>query len=286
MPRANDMTHWPEIACQRGCAEHPTKIVPIHLGGPTRYRDLTPIPNRFAMDFEIMVWDTDRTPVDGGAYCPARDAVSETIISHGVWEPRETVVMMLLWEAIERCVFFDFGAQIGWFSTIAEMRGVPTHAWEADSATANVLARNLAQSSIATFTQQTSVIHRDRITTALDPLNPSQSHAPIVAKIDVEGAERDVIRILEAPIALGLVEALLMEVSPVFNDSYPDLVADLIDRGYEAYLMPPKHHPPHRLDSLADLAPEHISRIGVREVVASWHQEDVLFVQGGVEAWT
>lgn len=275
MTHPNEMVHWDEIRCQRGCESHPTRKVQIHLGGPTKYRDLTSIPPRFAMDFEIEVWDTDQTPVDGGPYCPARDAVSETIISHGVWEPRETVVILLALEALGAgAQLIDIGAQVGWFSKVAIAFRNVAAAWEADDDVATLLARNIGGD-----------VHRERIGPDTSTLDVDRPVLPSVAKIDIEGAEADAIRALEPFIEDDALPFILMEVSPVFNDSYPDLVADLIDRGYEAYLMPPKANPPHQITSLANLVPEHVSRIGVREVVASWHQEDVLFVKGGVEAW-
>lgn len=283
MPHPNDMTIWSDITCQRGCAEHPTHVVNVRLGGPTRYADLTPIPNRFTTEFPMKIWNTTVTPVDGGPYCPARDAVSETILSHGVWEPQETTVLMLLWEALGQPVFFDFGAQVGWFSTIAARMGLRVHAWEADPDVARVLAWNLAAADLDLSTER---VHVERITPGSDPLTYIDDK-PIVAKVDVEGAEADVIRVLGNTISTGMLKALMVEMSPVFNDTYPDIAASLVDRGYRAYLMPGKKNPPWVLKQIGDLAPfeiEWVNEAHLREEVASWHQEDVVFILGGIEA--
>ena len=300
MPHERDMTHWDEIRCQRGCDNHPTRTVQIHLGGPTKYRDLTSIPERFAMDFEIEVWDTAQTPVDGGPYCPARDAVSETIISHGVWEPRETTVLLLAWEALGwDCEFVDIGAQIGWFTWLANHKGIDAYAVEADPAVASVLEQNIHPGL-------TEIINLRMGADIPDWFPGPISHPYVVAKIDIEGAEEAAVVALSERVGLQRVPFILMEVSPVFNDSYPDLVADLMSRGYSAYLMPPKAAPPIQINSLASLVPYEIcpgayrplkgdgtpafrSSVdldAVREVVAGWHQEDLLLVRGGVEAWT
>ena len=294
MPHERDMTHWDEIGCQRGCDNHPTRTVQIHLGGPTAYRDLTPIPERFAMEFDIEVWDTDRTPVDGGPYCPARDAVSETIISHGVWEPRETTVLLLALECFDaRCVFVDIGAQVGWFSAVA-MKVGDKHAvaYEADATVAKVCHNNLRKIwSDFGGAGPTQKVYTQRITEATPPLDDEYIVHPdtiLVVKIDIEGAEAEAVRVLEPEIDDERVPFILMEVSPVFNDSYPDLVTDLIARGYSAYLMPPKQTPPVAIDDLMDLVPYQLYG-DLNEIAAqveSWHQEDVVFVHGGVEAWS
>ena len=51
-----------------------------------------------------------------------------------------------------------------------------------------------------------------------------------LAKIDVEGAERDAVRMLWPSIEAGMVDHLLVEVSPVFDDYSPHPVSDLVER--------------------------------------------------------
>lgn len=280
------MTDWSEIRCERGCDNHPTRLVNIQLGGPTAYGDLTPIPQRFARSFEIEVWDTDLTPVDNDPHwCPAHDAVSETILALGVWEPQETAVLMMCWEAIQSpATFVDFGAQIGWFSTLAatfpHLRVVCI---EADPDVCEVLDRNVGRTGLVPGRLMGI---RRRIGPRSRAISFPNDDLKIV-KIDIEGAEADAIRVLKPEIDAKNVPFILMEVSPCFNDTYPELVTSLMDLGYHAYCLPPKQRPPVVLDQLTDLLPFRI--VGdsgeVAEQVASWHQRDVLFALHGVTPW-
>jgi hypothetical protein len=235
----------------------------------------------------MTVWDTDLMPVDHDPlWCPAHDAVSETLIALGVWEPQNTVVLMLAWEACagDDLWFYDIGAQLGWFSSVAGRAGVKTYAVEADPLVAEVLARNIARND-----------------TTLDPFGHPWSQSlcyrikaetpgfaidhTIVMKIDIEGAEADAIHIYKNSIDAGRVPYILMEVSPCFGPGYPELVTSLMDRGYHAYNMPPKQTPPVVIDQLSDLLPYRI--VGdfgeVWDEVASWRQRDVFFALGGIE---
>jgi hypothetical protein len=277
------MTEWDSIGCQRGCESHPTRLVDVHLGGMTRYHDYTPIPNRFAMDFTLEVWDTDLMPVDHDpVWCPAHDAVSETIIALGVWEPQETTVLLLAWEALDwKCEFVDVGCQIGWFTAIANKRGVDVTAFEADGQVWEVAQRN-AHPGL-------TEIHHTRVGEWTPPEEVLAHVQPqVVAKIDIEGAEEHAIRMLGPLIDEGRVPFILMEVSPCFNDSYPELVTSLLDRGYHAYNLPPKQNPPVRIDQLADLLPYRL--VGdygeVVDQVAAIRQCDMVFVLGGVAEWS
>ena len=271
------MTDWSEIGCQRGCAEHPTRIVDIHLGGPTPYHDYTPIPNRFACEFQMEVWDTDQMPVDDNPlWCPAHDAVSETILALGVWEPQNTTVLMLAWEAVgDDCVFLDIGMQLGWFSQVAGALSTASVGVEADPIVVELLER-----------RDLTVVH-ERIEAGWHLGGELSGDARMVVKIDIEGAEEHAVAGLAEFIDAGQVPFILMEVSPVFNDSYPELVTSLMDRGYHAYNMPPKQIPPVKIDQLTDLLPYRlVGDFGeVWDEVASWDQRDVLFVMDGVEAW-
>lgn len=266
MAHANDMTHWDVICCQRGCTEHPTRVVPVHLGGPTKYRDLPPIPYRFSMDFDFEVWDTDQTPVDGGPYCPARDAVSETILSHGVWEPTETIVMLDVFRRLPNLSgFIDIGAQLGWFSVLAAESGMSVYAVEADPDVASVLDRNLQNRPTIPVVSQ----HRIANDSLLGLEAVGDPH--VAVKIDVEGAEPEAVAALAG--ILHCVDYMMIEVTPVFDADYTDMIYRLFDAGFIAGLLPHKARPAPRLDSLLDLE-------WIKEPFApAWHQENVLFAR-------
>lgn len=272
MNHPNNMTAWDEIRCQRGHDEHRSLMASVSLGGPTGYHDLTSIPLDLRVDFHMLVWDPARHPVDGGPYCPAHDVVSETIDNIGCWEPRETTMMLRAFGAPGRH-FVDFGSQIGWYSMIAACRGQHVHAFEADAANSELMLQSLKFNGFADVD-----FIRGRVgssTPTLDVLD-----APIsVAKIDLEGAEDQAVRVLGPNLDAGNVEAMMIEISPCFDDYYPALVRDLMDRGFRAFKLPPKHDPPYEIDGTpASLARWELTG-DVEVQVASWHQEDVWFVR-------
>jgi hypothetical protein len=271
------MTEWPEIRCQRGCEEHHAAQRIVHLGGKTPYADLTSIPLDLTIEFEMMVWDTWLTPVDGGPYCPARDAVSETIASTGVWEPRETVMALRVFKENPGGTFLDFGAQIGWFSLLAALHGLDVWAFEADPDCAELIVA----SAILNRVDDKILVWEERVETGVKPMVCTGPIA--LVKIDLEGAENEAIRMLKPAIEDGLVERMMIEVSPVFDDYYPDLVADLIfDGGFRAFLLPAKQRPAIQLTGdPKDLLPYELlgNESGIKTRVASWHQEDVWFVR-------
>lgn len=271
------MTGWEMISCQRGHEQHDTREIVVSLGGPTKYRDLPSIPRRFADTFEMEIWDTARYPVDDGLWCPAHDAVSETLVSHGIWEPAETTLMLEAFRYVD--TFVDIGAQLGWYSVLAARAGLNVVAFEADLDVAAVCNRNMARHAhlLAHFG-----VHIVRVGPEAGQL-VSPSNERIAVKIDIEGAEADAVAMLAG--AMDNIDFMLIEISPVFNDTYPDLVAGLIELGFNAYLVPTKQFPPASLQILPDdLA---IWDLGsdleeVRATVGGWHQQNVLFVRDGV----
>ncbi len=283
MTRTNDMTTWPSIGCERGCAEHHVRRVELDLAHQHGYADLAQVPADLAVRFTMDIWDTARHPVDGGPYCPAHDAVSETILSHRIWEPRETILTLAVLRGARRdqC-FVDMGCQIGWYSLLALTSDVRTIAVDADT-------DNLAMLLVSAGLNGYGDLEVRPI--RLGPETPEWERQPIrLAKLDIEGAERSGIRALAPSIDAGLVDHLMIEVSPVFKRDtdptyYPDLVCDLIDAGYEAYLLPSKSRPPRPFTTAADyLAPyrfDQLWRADLRAMIEGWHQEDCWFRRVG-----
>lgn len=266
MTHPNNMARWDEpISCRRD-HEHHTREVTIDLTQPHGYADLGRIPRRLADQigrFPLVIWDPDRHPVDGGPYCPAHDAVSETIVSHRIWEPRETALVLDVLEQPDEHpgAFCDFGAQLGWYSTLAGQLGRTVYAWEADPANRALLDLNLDA------TAEHAWRLGKRVTA--ESILPGDLRHVRLAKLDLEGAERDAIRLLWPLIEHDLVDHLLVECSPVFEPYYPDMLDDLIAAGFAAYRLPPKRQPPVSLDDPA----EYLTPIGPDDL--DLHQEDV-----------
>lgn len=271
-----------EMGCQRGCAEHVTRTVTVDLAHHG-YDDYTQIPKRFAQKFDLDVWDTRITPVDGGPYCPARDCVSDAIVGSFCWEPLETTVLLCCFEQCPGGLFIDFGSQIGWYSTLAAISGLNVTAVDSDPACVTLTALNLERHRAMLAL---SGAHLEVLDEQTAPIDHAWNDQPVdvVAKIDVEGAEIHAIRKIRPLIDSGLVKYMLIEITPSFADYYPDLIWDLIQSGYSAYKMPDKQVPPVVIDQLADLRPYVVTgtKAKVRKTVASWSQENLLFVLGGI----
>ena len=271
----NNMTVWDKIECIRGCGGHVVRQhVPIKLDGPTGYTDCTDIPHRFAREFLLNVWDTNVHPVDGGPYCPAHDAVSETILSRGVWEPRETTLMMQVCSTANMGdVMIDMGAQLGWYSLIAATFGLSVIAFEADPANAALLTQNfLLNDMLHLLTLHNTRIGRRTLPIELD------SHVRFV-KIDLEGAELDAVMMLSSYLQDKTIDHMMIEVSPCFDDYYPNLVTSIMRMGYRAFMLPPKRRPPIQLDTPEVALKPYELVHNVKTRVASWHQEDVWFMR-------
>lgn len=263
------MTTWPTIECTRGHGRHKTRQVSVNLFQPHGYDDLAQIPMELQRRFAMYVWDPDVYPVDGGPYCPAHDAVSETIVNTGIWEPQETnLTLRVCASGTADQYVLDFGSQIGWFSLLAAAVGREVIAYDADPECIRLLGENAALNGWG------NRIHPRCLRFAPNGPWPVATTQPVrLAKIDVEGAEDQVVKYLMPTIERGLVDHILMEVSPVFADYYPALLGELMDAGYEAYRFPPKHVPAIPLENPeTDLLPY---RLTTTDTVQFWHQEDV-----------
>lgn len=278
-PNKNDMRTWSTISCQAGHDSHATRNVDLVLCGPTAYTDLAPIPEYLAAAFTLNVWDYTQY-ADCDVYCPGHDAVSQTLATLGVWEPCETSLLLDAFRnAPKGSRFLDFGAQIGYFSILAANSGIRTLAFEADPECADLIAENARLNHVD---DRVTVVNTrvDEDTAPLALTSPVR-----VVKIDLEGAEDQAIRVCQPLLLAGLVDYVLMEVSPVFDSYYGDLLVDLRDMGYIPHLTPPKRTPPHLLESPLDdvkMFKLDYTDADLRAEVASWHQENVWLVREGL----
>ena len=162
-------------------------------------------------------------------YCPAQDIISQMIDRQGAWERNESKLFVdILTPPPEGKVVLDFGCQIGWYSTIAAAYGYEVAAIDVSRENLQLAAVNIA--ALATEPYQTY------LGTVGEHASTFAAELPVrIAKIDIEGAERYAIDMLTPTLEAGNVDYLLMEVSPVFNDTYPALMKRLFGLGYVAF---------------------------------------------------
>ena len=204
--RARPMTAFD--GCQRGHSSHATRRVEIELGGRTPYHDYPSIPTRLGRRFVMDVYEAEAyIDWEDARYCPGQDAVSETIVGLGLWEPRETILTLTVCSSpAEGCVI-DFGAHIGWFTLLAASCGRAVGSFECDRENYRLLHSNLVLNGWAD-----QVIE---INETIDATSPELEPGPIrLAKLDVEGAEYDAIRMLWPSIEGGTLDHLMVEIEP------------------------------------------------------------------------
>lgn len=253
----NDMTKWEEIGCKLD-HRHDTRNVEVDLSHPHGYHDYPQLPSDLAVRFNMDIWDWRQyTTVTN--YCPAHDAVSETIDTLGIWEPVETILALQVFStAGEDAQFIDLGSQIGWFSHLAQAMDVEPVGFDADNDCVQLLRRQFFSATQLRFGVEKV---------------PQITVDARLMKMDLEGAEGAAIDAFWPSISSGKVDHILMEVSPCFNNSYPDLLRLVVDQGYELYSLPPKRIPPHDLyDPATHLT--HIPRNTISAFVDSFDQAD------------
>lgn len=177
----------------------------------------------------MIAYDADRYE-DQHGFCPADDIVSRQLVIQGRWEAANHVALQrfrVLDNPEPGEIVIDVGCQVGWYTTMAARAGFEVLAVDAvqeslDMAEANGGSR---------VTPCRAWLDQD--TPGLDPVG-----APPVrlVKADIEGNEEHALRVVWPLITAGLVDHLLLELSPVFNDTYPALVAQIRGEGYRAWL--------------------------------------------------
>jgi hypothetical protein len=262
-----------------GCPHHSahlTQNLSILLDGQPGLPDVPAIPQRLRRRLPLMVFRYDL--YRGLANCLGNDVVSEGITTQGIWEGYETVLVLdILDRPSPGAYVMDIGSQLGWYSALARYRW-PIIAID-NEGEALTLTWDNAHSLLGTppFTVCQGWIDEDA------PIIPAKAEPIHFAKIDIEGNEVHAVRMLSDLFLAGKVDYALIEISPVFNDTYPDLVEWLADCEYGVFQIPPKgwaYTQEYSEDPLGTLLRHcEIPGKGRREYVAGLRQENFVFVR-------
>jgi hypothetical protein len=206
----------PVLECEAGHAEHDTITLDTDIG-----------------KFEVYNWDTYKD--QPGVYCPGQDDVSRTIIETKGWARDETkIISALLRKGPKKTgLVLDFGAHIGWYSIMAAKMGYDVGAFEAVWEHQVLLDHNIENADVREkVIVQSGWIDKDNCKT----IKLQKPYKEVYfCKIDLEGNEQYAIKMIEDLLKQKKIRYLFMEVSPVFNKSYPNLVNKIIRYGYDAY---------------------------------------------------
>lgn len=238
---ADRLRGGPEWSCQNGCASHPTITVDVRLDGPLpRVPDYPPVPPHLARTITMDVWDWRKflgAPGGEGHYCPAHDVISECLDTQGMWEGYGTLLVLDHLDRTDGLVV-DVGSQIGWYSALAASCGNDVLAIDADPECVPLSIFNPSMNDTRT---NATVGVRGTIGSGTAPVPlPPEGERVALLKADVEGAEDHVVRVFRPLIDARLIDAMLLEVSPVFADHYPDTLRVILDAGYRMWLVPEK----------------------------------------------
>jgi hypothetical protein len=207
----------------------------------------------------FLVFNEELYRTETPGYCDGRDEVSKAILCNGWWEAPGTK----LWTDALRPgdIAIDIGAHVGWYTSHALRRGAQVLAVDASEEHLRVLKHNALEAWLCF-----GWIGEN---TPPCPLPPEGVRVRAV-KIDIEGNERHAIAALWPLLERGLVDHLLVEVSPVFTgiDSAVGLVEYLLRNGYGAITV--------------DTAQHRVTRENCCQVMQEYPQRDLWFTREGL----
>lgn len=164
-------------------------------------------------------------------YCPGDDPVSRTVEATGKWEFHVTDTAVAVLSSGRPGIMIDAGSCIGWFSGLAAFHGRDVLAVEMVAEFADMTRTNLAGYDVDSAVVQCFVNAATPPVTVDEPV--------VLLKVDTEGAEQYVVRVFDQAFRDGLIRYAILEVSPVFNDSYPPLIRRLFGYGYSCWRIAP-----------------------------------------------
>lgn len=235
----------PEGGRYSGCPHHTTHdtiTVRRSLYGQPIIKDVPYIADRFERNLTLQIWDYRKYGEHGyeGAgfpyeYCTGQDVVSYSIFEQGMWEGYETVAWLDILHRGDRAKpVLDLGCQLGWYSVLAASAGYNVIAVDSDWEVLGLAVKNFVENTVGAVSIKSVTGWFDRTVSPIDP-------EPVRAvKIDLEGAEVHALDWLYWCFADGTIDYALIELSPVFNDSYPAIVNHLLGWGYRLFEIPQK----------------------------------------------
>ena len=275
--------------CHNGHNNHVTKQVAVKLNGEHKgIHDVPPIPEHLATNLKLNIYDWKQyfETVDGNethpmyeTYCPGQDIISYSIDKQGVWEAYETLLVLdVLKNGDAKDLVLDFGSHVGWYSILAATAGYKVASFDALAENIEMVKSNAKLNGL-TYRVFPFLSWIDEEA----PLLPNDRESVHFVKIDIEGLESHAIRMLEPLLAAQKVNYLMIEVSPVFGDYYPDLVEKIAGYGYKVYQIPGKGY---QMDQQYGKSPLQVVKTyceipaaGREKYIRGLQQENFLFIK-------
>lgn len=274
-----DNGHQVATKCEAGHGFHDTLHIDIHLLGEHHGLKDAPKFDKFlsnaAISFSVFNWKRFK---DTKGYCPADDEVSHSIYAHGVWEAWETLLFLQVLSTGDRNnLVLDFGSNIGWYSVLAGVMGYRVDAFDADHQINDLFRINMEQNRLIRYKLHESII--DDKSSKLAAYGDKEVE---FMKVDIEGSEEYAYKMAKQLYKDKKVRYAIFEISPCFNDSYFELVPEIIAQGYTAYRIPNKGDDIEKYESdpLKMIKESFlIETSDWREYIKSFSQENFLFIR-------
>lgn len=204
--------------CEAGHTTHRIKKVPTRIG-------------------PMFVYDCDSYEDNIEGYCHGKDDISRTLINKGSWEDQDTdEIIAILRKNRDHGVsqtVIDIGCHIGWYSLIAANLGYSVLSIDRDKEHLHLFSKNAAEHLVPERIQTHYHIVGSKWSREVKDFGSKEIE---LIKIDIEGNEEYAIALIEPLLLMRGVKHIHMEVSPVFNDSYPELVNRIKAFGFKAFL--------------------------------------------------
>lgn len=191
------------VQCQAGHKYHDRKMVPSIQGN-------------------FLIYDYEKY-MDFPGYCMGQDDVSRTIGLYGKWSQDMYDFIEKILDKKDHGLFLDVGSHIGWFSRLAVSKGYSVIGFE--GAPENI---ELARINVPTGIFENIWFDKDTKPTNL------MVYAQLL-KMDIEGNERYGLVYFEKSFRNKRIDNAVIEITPVFNDSYPALIKQMQDWGYSVH---------------------------------------------------
>lgn len=259
--------------CSVGHQSHSRVLVQRDIGG----LDVT---------YQIYDWreyfitvDGNETVSEHGKYCTGQDIISYCIDKQKVWEAEETGVQLDILREKTDGIMLDFGSHIGYYSILAAKLGYQVASFDSSQENLALLHESAEVNQVVDKIHPFYCLLDDQA-----PILSRDAEEVQLVKIDIEGAERHAIQMCADLIGGHKIKYLIMEVSPVFNDTYPALVETIAGQGYDVYEIPNAA----KAATIEEFATAPLASTikycavpaeGRKEYVASLHQENFLFVR-------
>lgn len=248
---------------------HTSRLVDVDLAA----HPLDDCPRTEGVGWTMHVFDWE-TYAGTEGYCTGDQEVSKAIATQGVWEPFISALACQLLDTEGPRVVVDFGANVGWYSMLAAGFGCSVLAVDADPLNCLALRNSLKFMEAAGWAPTDVAIVRGWIGPDTPALSGVDAPPVRLAKLDIEGAEGEGVRVLRWLIGMHSIDYVVAEVSPVFGSV--DWVDWMRRAGYHPFRIPDKGYPLREFeaDPLAatiDWCPMEVHTID--------GQADVLFVR-------